>query len=251
MSGLAKSAWDDGWGWLDAGMLVNLRDAKSKEEALCIVAMAWDTGKWGKSTKAEQLATVGTSGLHDQNIQRDILRAAEMSGLVQDLPGPYRFQARGPGGSDKEHSMFLPHETVAAVVETPGNDTHLLSEDDGQLGQLVEEWCRHPDVNMEYPSCVHPIGVFGDGMQYTSSMRAGGAKSVICLTINFLGGQVHRRSRRYTTCVIAKDSLCDCGCEGFRTLQDVNSVFSWSMGFLRGKKKGPWDQAQRQPFHPT
>ena len=23
---------------------------------------------------------------------------------------------------------------------------------------------------------------------------------------------------------------CDCGCEGFHTLQDVNSVFSWSMG---------------------
>ena len=44
VSGLAKSAWDDGWGWLDAGMLVNLRDAKSKEEALLIVAMAWDAG---------------------------------------------------------------------------------------------------------------------------------------------------------------------------------------------------------------
>ena len=100
--------------------------------------------------EAEQLATV-----HDQNIQRDILRAAEMSGLVQDLPGPYRFQARGPGGSDKEHSMFLPHETVAAVVETPGNDTHLLSEDDGQLGQLVEEWCRHPDVNMVLQAVYH------------------------------------------------------------------------------------------------
>ena len=162
-----------------------------------------------------------------------------MSGLVQDLPGPYRFQARGPGGSNKEHSMFLPHETVAAVVEAPGNDTHLLSEDDGQLGHLVEEWRHHPDVNMEYPSCVHPIGVFGDGMQYTSSMRAGGAKSVICQTINFLGGQVKKRSRRYTTCVITKDSLCDCGCEGFHTIQDVNSVFSWPMGFLRGKKKRP------------
>ena len=87
-----------------------------------------------------------------------------MSGLVQDLPGPYRFQERGPGGSNMEHSMFLPHETVAAVVETPGNDTHLLSEDDGQLGQLVEEWCRHPDVNMVLQAVYHMCDLLVHGL---------------------------------------------------------------------------------------
>ena len=55
-------------------------------------------------------------------------------------------------------------------------------------------------------------------------------------------------SRRYTTCVITKDSLCDCGCEGYHTIQDVNSVFSWSMGFLRGKQKAPWSRHDTSPF---
>ena len=113
---IASAAWDDGWGWMDSGMLRRLRDATTKEEALAIVALAWDLNHWGKSPSAEQLAKVGSSGAWTGHTQRDIFRAAESNGVINDLPGLYNFKAPGPGGQDRPHAMFLPHETVHKVV---------------------------------------------------------------------------------------------------------------------------------------
>ena len=63
---------------------------------MLIVNMAWDYGRWGPSKSGEDLAKVGTGGAHTQNIQRDILRAAERSEVMKSLPSLYYFNARGP-----------------------------------------------------------------------------------------------------------------------------------------------------------
>ena len=132
---LAKSAWDDGWGWADAGLCCRLRDCTSKEEAMLIVATAWDYGRWGPSKSGEDLAKVGTGGAHTQNIQRDILRAAERSEVMKSLPSLYYFNARGPAGP-VHHAMYLPHETLHSVLANSPADVFDLTPNDGKLGGI-------------------------------------------------------------------------------------------------------------------
>ena len=71
------------------------------------------------------------------------------------------------GGTKEEESPKEAEQLAivgTSVVETPGNDTHLLREDDGQLGQLVEEWCRHPDVNMVLQAVYHMCDLLVHGL---------------------------------------------------------------------------------------
>ena len=231
---VSKAAWDDGWGWQDSGLLCRLRDAPSKEEAMAIVGMAWDLGHWGVSPSAKQMALVGTTNNHKGNMQRDIFRAAERSGIVKALPNMYYFKGRCADNTEQQLSCFLPHEIVHTVANSVGVRGLVARPEDGQLAQLVEEWCGHQDVGVADPSVVMPMGLYGDAMQYTSTMRAGGARSVVAVTMNFLGGPVQVRSRRYILSFINKARLCNCGCEGFHTLQDLFKVVAWSMSFLLG-----------------
>ena len=76
------------------------------------------------------------------------------------------------------------------------------------------------------------MGLHGDGVQYTTSMRAGGAKSIIVVSFNYIAGPPRIRGRRFMYCVLRKAAMCDCGCEGWHTLQDVMAVFAWSFQHL-------------------
>eukprot|EP00969_Alexandrium_andersonii_P024771 1081444-Alexandrium_andersonii.AAC.1 len=64
-------------------------------------------------------------------------------------------------------------------------------------------------------------------------MRAGASKSVIVMSWNCLAGSTAQKKKRFLFCVLAQDRCCDCGCEGFHTIQDVMAMFAWSMGLLR------------------
>ena len=232
---LAKAAWDDGWGWAHADLLVALRDAESKEEALALVAMAWDAGRWGMSAEAKDLASVGTSGAHSGNAQRDLMRRFDRTGLVKAMPELYYFDARGKGGIATKHAMFLPHETIHMAVASVGIHSLVALPNNGPLTQLVRDWCAHPDVGLVgRENEVAPIGMAGDGMQYTSTLQAGHVKSVMLMNMNFIGGTVDWQACMYLITVLSKDSLCDCGCEGWHTINDVMKVLSWSFALMRG-----------------
>ena len=234
---LARAAWADGWGFADAGFACRLRDAQAVEDAVATVQVAWEAGCSGSSADAERIASAGSWGKYTSNIQRDIFASAERSGIVDQLPHQYCFEARGPGGTTVQHSMFLPHETLH--MQLPREDSLkefvLADEDLAQpIGRLVVDWCAHRDVNHADPRTVIPIGMHGDGVSYTTQQRAGGVRSVIVICMNTLGGSPAQRKRRLMVSMLAKDSLCDCGCSGFHTLQDFFGVWSWSLQHLRG-----------------
>ena len=167
---------------------------------------------------------------------------AASSGILKGLPHPYEFKARGPDGTGVGHSMFLVHEILHNERKGQSSNALVLYGDDvrnTKVGRLIQEWCAHPDANCDCPTDVTPIGVHGDAMQYTSTMRAGDAKSVIAFSFNIIVPKPKVRARRYMLSIIRKESMCNCGCEGYHTIQDVNEVLSWSMQLLRPKGVAP------------
>ena len=176
------------------------------------------------------------------NVQRDVLRAAALAGLNEECPEPYAFDAPGSDGIPRKVYCVLPREVLHLLLSKMKLDAVTLPEAKLRaltgLGPLVRRWLAHPDVGLgqELAKHVIPIGTHGDGVQYTTSMRVGGAKSVYVVTWNFLEGAQAQRSRRFVFCVLQKAECCQCGCEGFHTFQGVFAVFAWSMSLLRGRR---------------
>eukprot|EP00959_Pyramimonas_sp_CCMP1952_P062629 1309466-Pyramimonas_sp.AAC.1 len=162
---------------------------------------------------------------------------AEIHQIVDQLPQPYKVQAAGPAGTTRDHLVFLPHETLDHYVSV---GTCMTFSDDqlrgSPLGRLVTEWCQHFDVQLpvDRAGSVIPVGLHGDGVQCTTTMRAGGAKSIVAISFNVLAGGLATLKKRFMISVISKDSLCDCGCEGFHTLQEIFAVVAWSFQHMRG-----------------
>jgi hypothetical protein len=77
------------------------------------------------------------------------------------------------------------------------------------------------------------VGIHADGVQYTTSMRAGGAKSIIVCSINCLSGASDKLThQRHPLFVLQKAKLCKCGCQGYHTLQALFRVVAWSFQCL-------------------
>ena len=96
------------------------------------------------------------------------------------------------------------------------------------MGPLLRQWAEDPSVAEFTPSLseVLIVGLHADGVQYTSSMRAGGAKAVFVASVNIISGQdLASRGKRHFLSALSKRRLCDCGCRGFHTLQAVGGVF--------------------------
>ena len=169
-----QAAWEDGWGWKDGALACRLRDSEAEDDALAIVRMGWALDSWGGSTSAQRLSQCGGNCQSNKNIARDLFRVALSTGLVVGLPHTYKFTAPGPDGEERQHTMYLPHETLHSETNKTGGSYLLPSERDGPLGNLVREWCEHPDVQVTTPEAVQIVGLHGDGVQYTTSIRAGG-----------------------------------------------------------------------------
>ena len=134
--------------------------------------------------------------------------------------------------------MFLPHEfypsmvrdrTLAAVCLSP----EVLHRGDG-LGGLLRDWAAHEDVAFE--GDLGSLGILGfhcDGVQYTSTMRAGGGRSIFVGSMNIVSPPDDRvRSLRQPLFVLRKSRMCACGCQGFHTFQELLAVLAWSMQCL-------------------
>ena len=123
-----------------------------------------------------------------------------------------------------------------------------------ELGRSCQTGRNSDDVQLgALPTDVSPLGMHGDGVQYTTSIRAGGAKSVYVASYNYLAGSSAARARRYVFSVLRKDGCCQRGCEGWHTLQKVFDVFAWSMGRLCSgvapscrHDGSPWSQEDRK-----
>lgn len=209
----------------------------SGQQVQTLAASAWADG-WGRGdVLAERLAKAGSSGKFQGNIVRDIMKAAEISGWRNSTAMPYRVNL--PNGNNTH--LFLPHEVLAGLVQE-GNGSELsLSaaavQGPDRLGGLLREWAVHGDVQFGGDlTKVIIAGVHCDGVQYTTTVRAGGSRSIIVGSMNVVSGaSPAQRHRRHPLFVLQKSKLCNCGCQGYHTLQALWEVLAWSFQcLLRG-----------------
>jgi hypothetical protein len=197
---------------------------------------AWEDG-WGQACPlAQRLKGAGADGVHTSNCARDILKAAENLGLVCSHARPYLVDIPGPG--NRRIPMYLPHEIYAGLRSQHPNAELCLPEatlnQDRGLGAVLKEWAAHRDVSFEGDlTSVGMLGIHADGVQYTSSLRAGGGRSIIVASMNVVSApSVQVRNLRLPLFVVRKSLLCNCGCQGFDTLQALFDVVAWSFRCL-------------------
>jgi hypothetical protein len=78
------------------------------------------------------------------------------------------------------------------------------------------------------------MGIHYDGVQYTTTMRAGGSRSVQVASMNILTARTERiRSLRVPLFILRKGRFCNCGCGGFCTLQSLFEMVAWSFRVLK------------------
>ena len=165
---IALAAWEDGW--------------------------CQQPGEHADARKlAQKLASAGTWGRYKGNVMRDIVTAAESCELTSELAKPYKVTIPGPDETQLEHEIFLPHELYHQLVLSKDGTAvpwclqpDELARQDG-MGALLRAWGRHPDVNIAHG--LEDVAIFGlhcDGASYTSTMRAGGAKSVLVSSMNVI-----------------------------------------------------------------
>ena len=190
---------------------------------------------WGHDHRlARKLVAAGRSGRRRNEINEDVIRAAESEGLTSSRSRPYMF----PIATGGEVLMFLPHEWYPSLVEANPSQWCLAPDviQGGRQGmaKLLQNWAKHEDV--QFDGDLSTVGMFGfhaDGVQYTSSIRAGGGRSILVGSINVISAATRElKHMRQPLFVLRKTRLCQCGCQGYDTLQEILEVLSWSLGCL-------------------
>lgn len=192
-----------------------------------MASAAWEDG-WGRGDAiAGRLRALGSGGTHVGNITRNLMALARQHNLLSSGAHPYQVQL--PGNQGKV-GVFLPHE-VAFHIARPGLTLTPGQVAEEPLGRLLQDWGRHGEVNFQGAlSEVIVIGLHADGVAYTSSVRAGGQRSIIVGSWNVLSAQdAGDRHQRHVLFILQKDRLCSCGCQGYHSIQAIFSVVSWSL----------------------
>lgn len=200
-----------------------------------LAAAAWADGQRDDTGLLNGLAKAGSWGTFTGNILRDVINAARRAGLMDSSAQAYEFLAPGPDGQQVSIKCFLPHEVYHKLVqESSLDDWTLPPGSDSPLAGLLLKWQAAADVTVEHDLArVAGVGLHADGVQYTSSMRAGEAKSIYVSSFNIITAtDISRRAKRRLFFVLSKDKLCNCGCQGYDTFQAIFQVFSWSMHHL-------------------
>ena len=207
-----------------------------------LAAAAREDG-WGDgSDLAERIATAGNSGQLPGNISRDVLKATALAGLLSSGSSPYEVAIPG---ETKPAKIMLPHEVLChAVAKSGGMEPWTLNQQElqeGRLGRLLRNWANHDDV--QYTGPLDDVGIVGlhmDGVQYTTSNRAGGARSVVVCSINVVSAKTPKlKNQRFPIFVLRKARLCGCGCQGYHTYQALLDVVAWSFRcLLEGQAPG-------------
>lgn len=203
-----------------------------------VVCKQW-AHRWGHDDElAKRLVRCGAQGSHSGHVLKSVLVAANRAGLMSSHARPYLAEIPGAGGVNIVVRLFLPHEGLFELVGNSALSEWTLAPEEltspTGLGGLMAKWVAHPDVSSHpNPGSVVAIGLHADGVQYTSTMRAGGAKSILVMSWNAVSARgVGDRAQRRLLAVLAKSRLCDCGCGGFHSLQGVWRVLAWSFRHL-------------------
>lgn len=197
-----------------------------------LAAAVWADGLDDDTNLLRSLAKAGSWGSHPGNCLRDIVVAVRAAGLMDAGAKMYEFAAPGPNGTSTIVKCFLPHEAYAKIVDIAGLDECCLpAGSESPLATLLQRWQHSADVTVEHDlTQTAGLGMHVDGVQYTSSMRAGGSKSIYVGSFNVITGQTPgTRAKRHLFFALSKDKLCCCGCSGYHTFQQIFSVFAWSM----------------------
>ena len=205
---------------------------------------------------ASRLATLGSSGTITGHLARDIVAAARIAGLLSTTAQPYEFKLPGGGGN---FSAFLPHEIVHEMVLQNGLANLCLSHDELDspvgVGSMVKKWAAHMDVQYHGDSTeVVGVGIHGDGVAYTTSIRPGGAKGILVVSMNIVTTQDDRiKNRRQPLFVMKKSRACTCGCNGYHTTQAIFAIIAWSLQILAAGRSpscrhdgSPWTSDDRK-----
>ena len=185
---------------------------------------------WGtNSFIAKKLVRCGSHG-RGNNTHRDLMTIA--LNYVTYATKPYTIPIQDGGKLD----IFLPHEVVNAVVSQVGLDEVAIGDrlNTDPIGGVLRTWASHNDVRYQGNLAeLTAVGIHYDGLSYTSTNRAGGARSVQVASMNLLSARKEeQRQHRVPLVVLRKGRFCQCGCGGFCTLQLIFEVIAWSFQCL-------------------
>jgi hypothetical protein len=212
---------------------------------------ALDDGWQPNNRLARKLAFAGQAGLRTGNVMRDIMFAAKAARLMSSGASPYLVDLPNNKG---KLEVFLPHEVYFSMVgDGPVEPWCLSAEDlasDTGMGPLLRTWADHPDVRItDNLGQVAMLGMFSDGVQYTTTVRAGGTKSILVANLNVISAASPQlRARRQVLFTVQKARLCTCGCQGYCTYQTLMSVVAWSFQCLAAGV-APATRHNGEPFH--
>jgi hypothetical protein len=199
-----------------------------------LAAAAFSDG-WGHDDPlSRKLVDVGGGGRYRFRMAKEILGLCESYGIVSQTVHAYQF----PLSTGGTVSTFLPHEVFAAHAASNDPDSLCFPPDvfasgKGLAGTLAR-WATHPDVEFRGDiSKVTVLGLQADAVQSTSSVRAGGARNIVVVSMNIASaGDIALRSQRMPLMVVKKSRLCKCGCAGYHSWQQIFQVLSWSFRLL-------------------
>ena len=190
-----------------------------------LLANAAKSDGWGvEDQTAESLAKLGTSGRHVSNCLRDLLRLARKVGMMHGTAEPYYVEVPGANGRPRTVGVCLPHESADILTKRfqpkafRASDQAWASE--VGVGPLLRKWGN--DVAVDNVREVFAVGLHADGVSYTTTVRAGNAKSVLVAAWNFISApEDAHRGMRVLYFALNKASCCNCGCEGCLLIMGV------------------------------
>ena len=169
----------------------------------------------------DDIASAGKHGELPKNLARDILRKLLKGTTMPDL---FWCPITGWDPKTKEKTsinipFLLPHEVLHSMRE----NTKLTSLDVDNCPEMYQQFQeRCAKLQMEPSSCI-ALGLHGDGVPFTKK------DSVELISLNFLA-EPHGQRVPFTG--ISKSYICQCGCLGKHTWDEVMSVLVWSMRSL-------------------
>ena len=198
-------------------------------------AAAASDGVYPNDELLNKISAAGNAGAISGHIHRDVIRACRRAGLMNSSAQPYILKLADDKGSI---NVFLPHEVYADFAAEVGVSNLILTPQEWALGHgladLIRKWGAHPNVGIsEALDQVAVLGLHCDGVPYTTSSRVGASKSIFAASMNVASAPDDRlRARRQPLFLLRKARLCDCGCQGFHSFQQLFDVLAWSLTIL-------------------
>ena len=202
-----------------------------------LAAAAVEDGWGADDAVARKLARLGTSGKHSSHVLRDLVRLIPYLGIAPAMPEPYYVSVPGKGGAMRKVGCFLPHEQAHLTISKDGLQRYLITPEEFQqgdgLGRVLLQWAAGQEIDPDAAKEFAAIGLHADGVSYNATQRVGQSRSAAVSAWNFISAPADGdRGARHLFFAVSKKLLCDCGCEGFHTIDALNAVFAWSMLWL-------------------